>query len=137
MLTLARSGAGDEGSIVYLARHAQSLWNGTRKVGGQLNLELSEKGLEQTKWLARLFDNRPLDRIYASDLKRAAQTAGAVAKVTDLSVQEKPALRKFHFGVLQGRYRDQRDLLPLPCGKIEPAQYRLPAFSAPRRRALL
>lgn len=103
------SGRGKKGSTIYLVRHAQSLWNGTRRISGQLNPELSNKGLEQTTWLMRLFDDRPLDRIYSSDLKRAVQTAAVVAHAKGLSVEEKPALRELHLGVLQGRYRDERD----------------------------
>src|SRR5207249_365456 len=45
----------------------------------------------------------PLSVICASDLKRAAQTAQAIASSLDLRVQLRPSLREIYFGDWEGR----------------------------------
>jgi len=96
-------------TVIYLVRHARSEWNGTHRVTGQLNPDLSTEGLEQVRWLARLFANMRLHGVYASDLSRSVDTAFAVASGQGLTVEQLPGLRELHFGVLQGRFRDERD----------------------------
>ncbi len=49
-------------------------------LGRRLDLPLGERGLEQTRALAKAFEGIHLDRVYASPLLRTRQTAQALTK---------------------------------------------------------
>lgn len=83
-------------------RHGLTEWNAVNRVQGQHDAPLSALGLEQAAAAAaRLADLRP-DAIVASDLRRAADTAAALAAVTGLPVATDPRLRERFFGEWQG-----------------------------------
>ena len=85
-----------------LWRHGQSAWNVNDRVQGQTDVELSDLGREQAAAAAtRLAALKP-DVLVSSDLKRAADTAAALAKVTGLPVQYDERLRERFFGDWQG-----------------------------------
>jgi probable phosphoglycerate mutase len=58
-----------------LVRHGESTWNAEERLQGQLDPPLSERGREQSRALAGLFDGLPGERIVCSDLGRARETA--------------------------------------------------------------
>ncbi|MGC9670512.1 histidine phosphatase family protein [Planosporangium sp. 12N6] len=85
-----------------LWRHGQTEWNAADRIQGQSDVDLSEVGRAQAEAAAvRLVDLHP-DLIVASDLRRAADTAAALAAVTGLSVSYDPRLRERHYGSWQG-----------------------------------
>ncbi len=94
---------------IFLARHCESEFNAQNRVAGQLDPALSPKGQQQAHDLARLLGNEPLSAIYASSLTRAVQTAGPTATARGLQVFTREALMEMHMGILQGRFRDERD----------------------------
>jgi broad specificity phosphatase PhoE len=54
-----------------------------------------------------------IDRIYSSDLDRAARTAAAIGRRVGLDVQYLPALREIHFGLWEGlNWREIEDQFP-------------------------
>lgn len=94
---------------VLVARHGQSVWNGTNRISGQLDPDLSQKGLRQSRALARILRTERLDEIYTSTLRRTVTTAQPTADMHGLKIRSYEALKEIDFGELQGRYRDQRD----------------------------
>lgn len=94
---------------IYLARHGQSEWNNQQRVTGQLDPALSPKGMEQSRALAQCLEHDQLEAIYTSALRRTQDTARATAVAKRLAIQSLPALNEIHLGVLQGRFRDDRD----------------------------
>ena len=94
---------------IFVVRHAQSEWNGTRRISGQLDPPLSEKGRQQAADLARLLEREPLTEIYSSSLLRSIETALPVAESHQLRITTCDEFKEINFGVLQGRYRDERD----------------------------
>ncbi|MDT4988649.1 MAG: glucosyl-3-phosphoglycerate phosphatase [Micromonosporaceae bacterium] len=85
-----------------LWRHGQTTWNAAGRVQGQLDGELSEVGREQAGAVAaRLVGYHP-DMLVTSDLRRAADTAAALAALTGLAVGVDARLRERHHGVWQG-----------------------------------
>jgi probable phosphoglycerate mutase len=85
-----------------LWRHGQSVWNANDRVQGQTDVELSELGREQAAAAAtRLAALKP-DALVSSDLRRAADTAAALAELTGLPVRYDERLRERHFGEWQG-----------------------------------
>jgi broad specificity phosphatase PhoE len=96
-------------TTLYLARHGQSEWNNQSRVTGQLNPGLSAKGQQQSEALAQCLQDEELAAIYTSDLQRSINTAQPTANAKQLPITSLPALNEMNLGVLQGRFRDERD----------------------------
>ena len=94
---------------VFVVRHGRSEWNGQKRISGQMDPPLSVTGVQQSLLLERLLREVPLSAIYASTLCRSVETAKPTANFHGLKVQTCDALKEIHFGILQGRFRDQRD----------------------------
>jgi len=99
----------DSGRKIFVVRHGQSTWNGQRRISGQLDPPLSAKGRRQAEYLARALRNLDLSGIYSSSLSRAVETARPVADFHQLPITRCDDLREIDLGILQGRYRDERD----------------------------
>src|ERR1700728_1207685 len=88
---------------IWLVRHGESTWNVAGLAQGHTDLaELTERGLTQASDAAWQFRDRPIRAIYASDLRRALQTAAAFAAVLGLPVLADARLRERSLGVLEG-----------------------------------
>ncbi len=72
--------------IVYFVRHGQSEDNAA-PVFQALDSPLSEKGLEQAEFNAKRVSKIQFDKLIASPLKRAKQTAEAISKATGNPVE--------------------------------------------------
>lgn len=65
---------------LYLVRHGETEYNRQGIVqGGGIDSELNETGIAQAEALARRLAGEPVDKIYASTLERAKQTATVVS----------------------------------------------------------
>ncbi|WHM41395.1 histidine phosphatase family protein [Streptomyces sp. BPTC-684] len=95
------------GRRVVLWRHGQTAWNLERRFQGSTDIELTEAGLGQARRAARLLAALKPDAIVASDLKRAAATAGELAAVSGLPVTHDSALRETYAGAWQGLTHDE------------------------------
>lgn len=83
-------------------RHGETAWNKDTRIQGQLDIPLNETGLWQAERTAMALQHEPIAAVYASDLRRAAQTADAIARVQGLVVHHHTGLRERHFGECQG-----------------------------------
>ena len=92
---------------IYLIRHGETPWNQQARYQGQMDIELSDQGVQQAQYLAHRMRRCPLAAIYASDLQRAWQTAQIIAGHHGLAVHQDPRLRETNFGVWEGRTRDE------------------------------
>lgn len=86
------------GRRIYLVRHGAD--DETIR-GGWSNHPLTEVGIAQAENLAKTIDF-PVAKLYASDLRRAVQTAETVAKKLELDVQLLPQFRETNNGELAG-----------------------------------
>ncbi len=88
---------------LWLVRHGESTWNIAGLAQGHNDeAELTERGLRQAAEAAAEFGYRPVRAIYASDLRRAQQTAAAFAAVLGLPVNADTRLRERSLGILEG-----------------------------------
>jgi broad specificity phosphatase PhoE len=85
-----------------LWRHGQTVWNAERRFQGQTDIELDETGKAQAERAARLLTGLSPTMIVASDLSRAASTAGYLARLTGLAVTLDKDLRERHGGCWEG-----------------------------------
>jgi broad specificity phosphatase PhoE len=96
-------------TIILLARHGQSDWNATRRWQGHADRPLTEKGRAQATALAERLAHIELDAVYSSDLRRAADTARAVAEAQGLELVQRPALREVDVGSWSGLTREEAE----------------------------
>jgi probable phosphoglycerate mutase len=87
---------------VIAIRHGETAWNVDTRIQGQLDIPLNDTGRWQARRMAQALAHEPLQAIYASDLGRAHQTAGALAEATGLPVHADIGLRERGFGIFQG-----------------------------------
>jgi 2,3-bisphosphoglycerate-dependent phosphoglycerate mutase len=88
---------------LWLIRHGESTWNIAGLAQGHNDeAELTDRGLRQAADAAAQFGYRPVRAIYASDLRRAQQTAAAFADVLGLPVHTDTRLRERSLGVIEG-----------------------------------
>jgi len=95
--------AGGTAAALWLVRHGESTWNVAGLAQGQHDqAELTERGLRQASDVAWRFRDRAIGTIYASDLRRARQTAAVFATVVGVPVFTDARLRERSLGVLEG-----------------------------------
>ncbi len=87
---------------LFLIRHGDTYWNEMHKFQGISDVELSPHGLRQVQKLAFSLKDEGIAKIYTSPLKRARQTAGAVAQYHDCSVTVVDELRELNLGDWEG-----------------------------------
>lgn len=95
-------------TTLLIIRHGQSVSNIRGIFTGNLDLELTQHGLDQAACTARyILDHFTVDAVYASDLCRAVDTARAVADPLGLSVHTDRRLREIWAGDWEGRSFDE------------------------------
>lgn len=85
-----------------LIRHGETAWNAIRRLQGHLDIPLSAAGRAQARALAVALSCEKIAAIIASDLQRAVQTAGEIARLQGVPTQLDPALRERCFGAFEG-----------------------------------
>src|SRR5438105_2095639 len=92
-------------STLIIFRHGQSVWNLENKFTGWVDVDLTEKGIEEAKAAGAKLNGYTFDYAYASDLKRAQNTL----KISLEAAGHKPitpiynkALNERMYGDLQG-----------------------------------
>jgi len=83
-----------------LIRHAETDMAG--RFCGHSDPELNERGRRQLAGMVNALSEQAIRRVYASDLRRARQTAEAVAKHFGAEIHLRPGLREIHFGLWEG-----------------------------------
>lgn len=91
---------------LYLIRHGQSEGNLRRSFLGHTDLPLTPLGHEQAEATAVYLDAVAADVIYASDLKRAYQTAEHTARRKGMTPRATPSLREIYAGAWEGELFD-------------------------------
>ena len=90
-----------------LIRHGETHWNRVGRFQGQMDVPLSDGGREQAAALAEILRVVPLRVIYTSDLRRARETAEAVAAATRAPIVEDRRLREIRLGRWEGLTLDE------------------------------
>ena len=114
----------------YLVRHASCDGLGKTIWGRTEGICLNEQGRAEKQQLARRFADVKLDALYSSPLERARETADALARVTQLEIQQNEAFNEIDFGEWSGksfaelardarwqRFNTQRSMATIPGGE--------------------
>ena len=91
---------GPGGTIVklILVRHGETLWNRENRIQGRTDVELSDLGRMQVEKLAHSLNGEQIDAIYSSPLKRAYETAKAIARVQSFDIIVERDLQELNHG---------------------------------------
>ena len=89
---------------IYLVRHGETVLNVSRAYYGSLDVEMTGRGVSQAKEVGRLLRDVQLDRVYASSLRRAVDTAAIIAGVQEGNPEiiKVPGFKEMDFGVFEG-----------------------------------
>ncbi|MGK3142886.1 2,3-diphosphoglycerate-dependent phosphoglycerate mutase GpmB [Pantoea sp. C2G6] len=91
---------------VYLVRHGETVWNAERRIQGQSDSPLTEKGEQQARQVGERVKHLGITHIIASDLGRTRRTAEIIADACGCTVTLDPRLRELNMGVLEKRPLD-------------------------------
>ena len=98
--------------ILLLIRHGESEADILDVHEGRADFELTQRGHMQAEAMAKyVAETYPPTRIYASPLKRAAQTAKHLSVETGVAVEFDSDLMEFNNGLLAGLSREEADRL--------------------------
>lgn len=90
--------------VLYLVRHGETEWNSIHRIQGQLDSELTENGVAESKKQADKLKDIQFDAIFSSDLSRASKTAEILKLDRQLAVVTHKALRERTFGKYDGSF---------------------------------
>jgi alpha-ribazole phosphatase len=88
---------------LYLVRHGEVVVEGQGKFLGFTDLDLSQRGKEQVAGVAAYLKDVSLDRAYASDLKRAMDSAGIICQGRTIKPTPCTAFREMDMGEWDGK----------------------------------
>lgn len=92
---------------IFLVRHGESQWNVLKKIQGQQDVPLTNRGIKQANLIGNRLVHERIDRIYSSDLKRAYDTAEIIGKRLSLNVIPTKEFREIDFGIWEGMSNDK------------------------------
>ena len=88
--------------MIYIVRHGETDWNVLGKVQGKQDISLNEKGREQALLTKKDLDNKEIDLIITSPLKRAKETAEIINKDRNLPMIVDDRIKERDFGEFEG-----------------------------------
>jgi broad specificity phosphatase PhoE len=93
---------------IYFVRHGESQANTLHIISNHdLDHPLTEKGCAQVKQVSAVLKSRPIERIYASPVPRAVQTAQIHSEILGLPYEIVDGLREYDLGEFEGRGDDE------------------------------
>ena len=90
-----------------LVRHGQSTWNREHRIQGQLDPPLSDEGRQQAALLGARLAGRRFAGFYASDLKRAFETAEGIGARLGQAPEPNQSMREIYLGEWEGLRTDE------------------------------
>ena len=88
--------------MIYIVRHGETDWNLLGKLQGSKDIPLNEKGRKQALLTKVELDNKEIDLIIASPLKRARETAEIINSDRNLPMIIDDRIRERCFGEFEG-----------------------------------
>jgi broad specificity phosphatase PhoE len=100
-------------TTILLARHGETDWNREKRWQGLNDLSLNVSGRDQARALAEKLETVPLSAVYASDLRRASETAHVIAERKGLAVIPMREFREVDVGSWTGlSYEEVKQRFP-------------------------
>jgi broad specificity phosphatase PhoE len=122
---MSQSAATLSGTRLLLVRHAHSTMAG--RFCGHYDAPLSNAGREQLPEIVTRLEHWPLTKVYTSNLKRAYDTAAAIAASRSLPPLVRAGLCEINFGEWEGRCWEEIEAKDPAAASVWLAQYPLGA----------
>ena len=93
-----------------IVRHGQSQWNLENRFTGWVDVDLSDKGVEEANAAGEKLKGYTFDAAFSSVLKRANRTLDIILENIghfNLQVEKNQALNERHYGDLQGKNKQE------------------------------
>jgi alpha-ribazole phosphatase len=87
---------------VYLMRHGEVVNDGEKRYNGHIDVDITEKGVEQMRRLAGLLDGKSVAAVYSSDLIRSVKGAAIISSRLGISYTPLRELRERSVGAWEG-----------------------------------
>jgi alpha-ribazole phosphatase len=87
---------------VYLMRHGEVANDGEKRYNGHIDIDITERGVEQMRRLAGLLEGKPVRAVYSSDLIRSVKGAEIISGRLGLSYTQLRSLRERSVGQWEG-----------------------------------
>lgn len=87
---------------VYLMRHGEVANGGEKRYNGHIDVDITEKGVEQMHRLARTLADKPVTAVYSSDLIRSVKGAQIISRQLGLNHTPLRVLRERSVGAWEG-----------------------------------
>ncbi|MBX3611157.1 MAG: histidine phosphatase family protein [Hydrogenophaga sp.] len=120
---------------ILAVRHGETTWNRDTRIQGHTDIDLNDHGRWQASRLGQALRDESVAAIYSSDLRRARDTAQAVADHHSLPVHAEIGLRERGFGRFEGHTWDELELR-YPAETLA-WRKRMPDFAPPGGETLL
>lgn len=92
---------------VFLVRHGATDWNTEKRAQGHADIDLNDAGRKQVAAVATELAHSEIAAVFSSDLKRAYDTAAAIAGAHGLEVTVDPDFREIDQGEWEGLTTDE------------------------------
>jgi len=90
---------------IILIRHGETDWNKERRYLSHTDIDINDTGRAQALAAAKSIKDENIARVYASDRKRAVNSAQLLFK--GCPIEQSPDLREMNFGIFEGqRYEE-------------------------------
>lgn len=86
---------------IYFVRHGETEWNKEKKIQGELDSPLTQKGIEDTNKLKEILSDIDFTAVFTSELGRAYET-GKILNINNIELQKKKEFNENNFGLWQG-----------------------------------
>jgi broad specificity phosphatase PhoE len=83
-------------------RHGEVANNGERRYNGHIDINITQKGVDQMHRLAGLLEGKEITAVYSSDLIRSARGAEIISNRVGISYTSLPELRERSLGDWEG-----------------------------------
>jgi alpha-ribazole phosphatase len=87
---------------VYLMRHGEVMNGGEKRYNGHIDIDITQKGVDQMHRLAALLSGKNISMVYCSDLIRSLKGAEIVSKRLGLTYMPLRELRERSMGAWEG-----------------------------------
>jgi len=94
---------------IFLIRHGESHQNITDVLSGVTDVPLSEKGKEQCAALAHYFEDRKINKVFASPLQRAKDSTKLIFPKHETLIEFVQSLIEFNYVDYEGYKRSEYD----------------------------
>ncbi len=88
---------------IILVRHGETDWNREMRIMGRKPIPLNAEGRKQARAMGKFLKSVPIDRVFASPIRRARETADLVVRGRPLEVVDEESLAEIHYGDWVGK----------------------------------